>query len=295
VPNLLRIGDLAVWEWPGADPPILFLHATGFHGRLWDRIVERIPGRRAIAPDLRGHGRSAGAQPPCHWPPFGMDVIGVIDRLGLRGLTGVGHSMGGYLVVQAAAVRPEAFRDLVLVDPTIFAPDYYGKPPFDVSFVRRRRNHWNSADEMDHRFFNRQPFHDWQPGILRDYCDYGLLAAGDGFVLACRPEVEASIYECSHEAETDLHPLLAAIEHPVTILRAGKAPRPGVFDLSTSPTTPDLVTRFPNAREILLAGRNHYIPMEAPELVVAAISDRTAPSAEAALPGRPPGKSVPSR
>ena len=30
---------LAVWEWPGAGPPLLFAHATGFHGRMWDHII----------------------------------------------------------------------------------------------------------------------------------------------------------------------------------------------------------------------------------------------------------------
>ncbi len=47
--------DIAVWEWPGADPAIFFCHATGFHGRCWDQIcVARLKGRHCFAIDVRG-------------------------------------------------------------------------------------------------------------------------------------------------------------------------------------------------------------------------------------------------
>jgi pimeloyl-ACP methyl ester carboxylesterase len=44
------------------------------------------------------------------------------------------------------------------------------------------------------------------------------------------------------------------------------------FDLSASPTTPDLASRFPHARDVLLEGRSHYIPMESPDLVAEELS-----------------------
>src|SRR3954454_6043345 len=112
--------DLAVWDWPGAGPPILFAHATGFHGRCWDAVIRRLPGRRAIAVELRGHGRSAKPDPPYRWSDFGADVAEVARQLDLLGAVGVGHSMGGHSMAIAAARRPEAFSSLLLVDPVIF-------------------------------------------------------------------------------------------------------------------------------------------------------------------------------
>ena len=44
---------LAVWEWPGQEPPLFFAHATGFHGRCWDHIVRLFPGRRALAAEVK--------------------------------------------------------------------------------------------------------------------------------------------------------------------------------------------------------------------------------------------------
>src|SRR6202161_2080259 len=97
--------DIAAWVWPGADPPLLFAHATGFHGRAWDAIVRRLPGRRRIAVEVRGHGRSSNPEPPYRWRDFGRDIAAVADALGVHDALGVGHSMGGHSTGCAAALR----------------------------------------------------------------------------------------------------------------------------------------------------------------------------------------------
>jgi pimeloyl-ACP methyl ester carboxylesterase len=264
--------DAAIWEWPGEGPPVLFAHATGFHGRCWDQVIAGLPGRRALALDFRGHGRSSKPEPPYHWRDFGQDLAEVARQLDLRDTVGVGHSMGGHSIVLAAALRPEAFSRLVLVDPTIFLPGYYGRPTRqDASFVLRRRNRWTSPAEMFERFQNRPPFAQWRPEVLRDYCEFGLLPDGDGYVLACPPPVEASIYAGSNAPESNLYELIPKIEQPVTILRGGIPWNLESFDLAASPTAQDLAGRFPHGRDLLLAGKSHYIPMETPELVAAEI------------------------
>ena len=157
---------------------------------------------------------------------------------------------------------------MLLVDPTIFPEDFYGGPVPDASFTLRRRNQFASPEEMFERFRDRLPFQRWKPEILRDYCDYGLLPDGDGFVLACPPYAEASIYENSKTPESNIYPEIAMVKHPVVVMRAGKTRLADVFDLSASPTSPDLASRFDNGREIVLAEASHYIAMEEPELVV---------------------------
>jgi pimeloyl-ACP methyl ester carboxylesterase len=260
--------QLAVWDWPGDDPPLLFAHATGFHGRCWDRIARMFPGRRRIALDARGHGRSSKPEPPCRWRDFGRDLAAVAAQLEVRGALGIGHSSGGHMTVQAAALRPETYAGLLLLDPTIYPREEYGTPGPDASFTLRRRALWNSADEMFERFRDRHPFRLWQPDILRDYCEYGLLPNGAGHVLACPPAVEASIYENSKTAEADVYPEIAMIQQPVVVMRAGIPRAPGTaFDLAASPTAPDLASKFAHGRDVLLAGCSHYIPMEVPERV----------------------------
>jgi lipase len=260
--------DLAVWDWPGDGPPILFAHATGFHGRCWDAVIRRLPGRRAIAVELRGHGRSAKPEPPYHWRDFGEDVAEIARQLGLRGAVGVGHSMGGHSMVIAAARRPEAFASLLLVDPVIFPPEVYGQAQRDdSSYIRKRRNEWSSPEEMIERFRGRPPFVHWDPEVLRDYCEFGLLPENGRFVLACPPAIEASIYAACNHPDADPYGLLSKIEQPVTVMRGGIPWNLEKFDLAASPTAPDLAGRFRRGRDLLLEGRSHYIPMEAPGLV----------------------------
>jgi pimeloyl-ACP methyl ester carboxylesterase len=268
--HLLRIHHLAVWEWPGADPPILFTHATGFHGRIWDRMI--IPGRHCFAIDLRGHGRSDKNLPSYDWRRFGEDTAMVAKELGLRGAAGVGHSLGGHAMALAAALEPSAFSSLLLIDPVIQRPDRYDGTPNNAEFIARRRMRWKSAEEMFERFSVRPPFSTWEPQVLRDYCEFGLLPDADEFVLACPPEIEALIYERSNWPDADISTELASIQMGTTVMRSGKLMTREKFDLSASATDPNLASRLPNARDIYLPECSHFIPMEHPELVIKALT-----------------------
>jgi lipase len=264
--------QIAVWDWPGDGPPFLFAHATGFHGRCWDRILAHFPERRCLAVDSRGHGRSSKPAPPAHWRDWGRDLAAVAAHFDLRDTIGIGHSMGGHITVQCAALRPETYRALLLIDPTIFPRELYGAPFPDVSFTLRRKNRWTGPDEMYERFKDRLPFSRWKPEILRDYCDYGVLPDGDGFVLACPPPIETSIYENSRTLESDIYPEIAQVRQRVVLMRAARTRRPDVFELGASPTAPDLVTYFANASEVVMEDASHFIAMEQPERVTKEIA-----------------------
>lgn len=263
--HLLRIAHLAVWERPGSGPPLLFTHATGFHGRLWDRIPPSH--RQCFAIDLRGHGRSDKNLESYDWRRFGEDTAMVVKELGLRGAVGVGHSLGGHAMALAAAMEPSAFSSLLLIDPVIQMPDRYDGHAKEVDFIARRRARWKSPDEMFDRFRPRAPFSTWKPEILHDYCEYGLLPDGDEFVLACPPQIEATIYERSNWPDADISAELATIQTAATIMRSGKLMTREKFDLSASATDPNLASRMPNARDVYLPECSHFIPMEHPELV----------------------------
>lgn len=266
--HLLRVARLAVWQSPGSNPPILFAHATGFHGRVWDRIVEHFPDRNCYAIDLRGHGHSGTDFESYAWRRFGEDTAAVAKELGLREAVGVGHSLGGHAIALAAAIQPSAFSSLLLVDPVIQSADRYNSRPTNVDFVARRRARWKSAEEMYQRFSGRLPFSAWKSNILRDYCEFALLPDGDEFVLACPPEIEASIYPLSNHPDADISVEVAMIQQSTTILRSGQLMTKESFDLSTSATDPKLASRMPHARDVYLEGSSHFIPMEHPELII---------------------------
>ncbi len=273
----IRVGDatIATWEWDGEGQPILLVHAAGLHGRCWDRVAEALPGRRVLAVDVRGHGRSSRLPPPYRWAHLAHDIAQVVERLELERIVGVGHSMGGHLVVRVAAALPSRFDRLLLLDPAIVPPpimDMLLGAEDQIPHVRRR-NRWSSASEMAARIGDRGVFARWDRRVLDDYCRYGLRPSPDGewLELACSPEVEGACY--GGQADPDIYERVRSIELPVAIVRARTHPE-GRFvpDFSYSPAWPELVAQFRHATDEHLPEANHFFPMEQPDLVAARIA-----------------------
>ena len=273
--------ELASFEWgPPDGQTVLMVHATGFHARCWDATVGALgEGYRVIAVDQRGHGHSDKTG-PFNWQEFGADMTDFVDRLDLRDVIGVGHSMGGHTVVQAAARRPERFERLVLVDPVIMEPGAYEGWGDDRPFssaeehpVARRRADFDSWEDMFERFRDRHPFKLWRVDVLQDYCRHGVLPKpnGRGYTLACPPVVESSIYMGS--GGTDIYDAVRALPHPVLVVRARRRDiRQGEMDFSQSPTWEGLAGAFPHGRDVYRPELTHFIPMQHPEFVAAAIA-----------------------
>jgi len=279
-----RHASLCYFEWGDAGaPPVLLVHATGFHARVWDQTVAALPpGYHVYAVDMRGHGRSERVEPYV-WDSFGGDLREFVEYLDLQDAVGVGHSMGGHCVTQVAGTLADRqpFRHLVLVDPVIFEPEAYRENRYrgfdgpEDHPVARRRDHWTDWQEMFDRFRDRKPFCDWRPAALADYCRYGVVPAadGDGFELACPPLVEASVY--LGNTETDIYALIPRIRIPVAVLRAKprEADEHGLMDFSKSPTWPAVAAQFPHGRDVYLPELTHFIPFQDPDLVARFIVD----------------------
>lgn len=267
--------ELALFEWPADGPTVFFAHATGFHARCWDQVIERLPGFHCWAIDMRGHGRSEKPAPPYAWRNFGEDVAAAAAKVGISGAIGVGHSKGGYAVTFAAAIEPTIFSSLLLVDPVIMPKSAYVRVREMVGdhFAARRRNAWASPEEMFERFKDRAPFNIWDPAVLKDYCEYGLLPApkGEGYVLACPPEIEAATYAGS--SGEDIYEQIERVRIPVRILRARERNGPVAGDMSGSPTNPELASHFANAVDVPLPQYTHFIPMEAPGFIAEQVKE----------------------
>src|SRR5205814_3144477 len=106
------------------------------------------------------------------WRSFGEDLAALLAQMEIRDAVGVGHSMGGHAVVLAAAIRPELFASLLLLDPVIRPRETYTGARRELDLVLRRRNSWASPEEMFERFRSRPPFQSWDPAVLWDYCRF---------------------------------------------------------------------------------------------------------------------------
>lgn len=267
-------GEICWFEWgkAGTKPTLLLLHATGFHARCWDATVAALPDdQHVIAIDLRGHGRSYRPNSLSDWMETAEDVVAFLRDQMTAPVAAVGHSMGGYVAARAAAIAPDKFTQLLLVDPVMFVPETYAQKPDGAGGtsndhpVARRRNAWDSAEQMIAHFANREPYVHWRADVLADYCKHGLVpaASGEWLELACPPALEASAYMGAWHNNPYLW--IGQVLCPTTILRARNAERKNAMDFSASPTAPDLWKSFPNARDLHWSDVSHFIPMEVPE------------------------------
>jgi len=272
--TVVNDAEIAWFEWgaPG-DPLILLSHATGLHARCWDAVVSHLDGFHVIATDHRGHGQSSNT-PPYGWDQFGADLVALIVELDLSDINGVGHSMGGHCMVQAAACEPKRFRQLALLDPVILDPSFYAMAPHWAGKqhpVAKRRNVWNSPQEMINKFRDRTPFSRWHPDVLRDYCQYGLVRDGEAFKLACPPDVEAGIYTAS--LDINIFDYIRSVEVPVTVIRAeALGIEAAAKDFSASPTWPELASQFAHGHDKYLPEYSHFMPMENPAFAASLIA-----------------------
>jgi pimeloyl-ACP methyl ester carboxylesterase len=237
------------------------VHATGFHGRVWEPFVPRLREHFSIVSfDQRGHGDSEKPASGYDWTKFGDDALAVIDELGLENPSGIGHSAGAAALVFAESNRPGTFSKLVLMDPVTPEPDIgavmagEGNPMSEAA--RRRRAVWDSADQMIDRLKRGTPLSTWREDFLRAYVTYGTEEIAEGGVrIKCPPEVEAQIYTMGgrHDGWDRMERL-----HCPTLLLTGTDSPMWFEDRHVK-----AVDRLPNGQADRIRG-GHFFPMENP-------------------------------
>jgi pimeloyl-ACP methyl ester carboxylesterase len=122
----LNGGDLQVLNLPpgsGAanSSPVVLLHCYTCAIDWWDGLIPLLRRHhRVIAIDLLGHGGSEKPSSGYSMPEQADLIAEALGRLGVRGATVVGHSLGGTVATALAQQSPQLVSRLVLIDQ---APD----------------------------------------------------------------------------------------------------------------------------------------------------------------------------
>lgn len=142
----LRVGDSEAFIYrggtgPGADmPAVLFIHGAGHDHSVWNLPARYWAhhGHAVLAPDLPGHGASAGRPLPsieaaAQW------IVDLLDAAGVPTAKLVGHSMGSLVALATAARAPERVAALALVGTSVPMP--VAAPLLDAARDDRARAH----------------------------------------------------------------------------------------------------------------------------------------------------------
>ena len=114
----VTVDDLAVfaetWNEAGAETTVL-LHGAGLDHRMWAAVSPAAAeaGRRVVALDFPGHGRSDGTATEDIGDAAGW-VRRFLDAAGLDRVALVGFSMGALVALETAAQAPDRVRSLIL-------------------------------------------------------------------------------------------------------------------------------------------------------------------------------------
>ena len=104
-------GGLWVRRFAGRPPPLVALHGFSQTGAMFGEVAGLL-GREVLAPDLPGHGRSAGI--PVSFASAASGVVEVLASVG-GPVPLAGYSQGGRVALAVALERPDLVSHLVLV------------------------------------------------------------------------------------------------------------------------------------------------------------------------------------
>lgn len=254
------------------NPTLVFAHANGYppgaYGPLLNTFTPRF---NVLTPLARPLWPNSNWQELKNWSLLTDDLITFIEQQPSRPIIGVGHSLGGVCLLDAALQRPELFTALVLIDPVIFrrrlmwaweAMKTLGLGdrvhPL-ISGALRRRRVFASAEEMFARYRRASIFSRVSDEGLRAYVESLAHSRPDGQVeLNYSPEWEAAVYRTG---PLNLWPRLGTLKVPTIIIYAAES------DSFIPQVAERLRKNFPQIQLHKVEDASHLVPMEKPEEV----------------------------
>lgn len=115
--------EMAYLDVPAAKPNgkvALLLHGKNFCAATWQGSIEALTaaGYRVIAPDQIGFCKSSKPkQYQFSFQQLAVNTKALLDKLNIKQVTVMGHSMGGMLATRYALLYPNETEQLVLVNP----------------------------------------------------------------------------------------------------------------------------------------------------------------------------------
>jgi len=127
----------------GDGPLIILCHGFPECWYSWRHQLGALAkaGFRAVAPDLRGYGRSDRPEEVEKYTILDDigDIVGLVDALGAKQAVIAGHDVGAPIAWQAALLRPDLFRAVIALSPP-YRPRGFGDSGPPTTLMPRNEN-----------------------------------------------------------------------------------------------------------------------------------------------------------
>jgi pimeloyl-ACP methyl ester carboxylesterase len=107
--------------------PLVLLHGglLTIEGSFGALLPELAGHHRVVAVELQGHGHTADIDRPVTLPDLALDVVGLLDELGIDKADFFGFSLGGLTTLQTVIAHPERVGRMVLAATQYTQDGYY--------------------------------------------------------------------------------------------------------------------------------------------------------------------------
>lgn len=239
-------GSLYIDDAPGRGTPIVFIHGNGGSSEQWNAQLEhfRAAGRRALAIDLPGFGRST---PPSDFslPAMAGAIDAAVASLGLDRFVLVGHSYGGAVVAAYTAAHPGKIAGVVYLDAAASALPLTAEQKAQFSGALR-------ASKMP-------VVRAWFAPMLGPSNERVKEAV---FASAEKTSADALVAALMSLSDFDAKTLVSAYHGPRLAIVATDLENPASFQ-----------RQFPDVRAIRVPGAGHWIMLDKPAEVNSALDD----------------------
>lgn len=240
----------------GEQPVVMFIHGAQQDHSCWNLQSRWFAHHRfaVLAPDLPGHGRSGGA-PLASIEALADWVVALLDALGVKKASFVGHSMGALVALEAAVRDPGRIDKVALIGAAVPMP--VSEPLLDAA-----RHDEARAVAMINNFSysaSGQIGRNAVPGLW-------LLGVNQRLMERQQPGVFGVDMSACNAYARSLDSL-AAIAAPLLAIA-------GSQDRMTPPKAAKaIVAAIPGARLTVIPGSGHALMAEAPDAVLDSLWD----------------------
>ncbi len=238
----------------GSGQPLLCLPGWTRNHRDFAYFADTDPACRLIMLDARGRGSSDFDPNNSNYnvQREALDVIELLDHLGLEHAPVLGTSRGGLVAMIMAVLDPDRLSGAILNDvgPVISAEgiakimDYIGRPPSS-------RTYDEAAQGMQHHFADQFP--DVPLDVWRFQAEAQFIETDDGLDLRYDAHLRTALLEQAAAGPTpDLWPLFEALAtKPLGLIRGANS------DLLSADTAAEMLTRAPQLIFETVPNRGH--------------------------------------
>lgn len=250
---------LAVHEWPGQDRAprtVVGIHGLTANHRCWKSMAEALaPDFRLVAYDLRGRGDSDKPATGYSLAAHARDLGALLDRLGLRRVVLMGHSLGATIALRFAVDHPTRVRRLILIDGGL---DVRAEVLDSLApAIARLGTEFPSVDAFLGRMRGLPMLAGRWNDYLEDYFRYDAETLPSG---AVRPKASPSavVEEIQSLQRERLWALHHRVRCPTLILRAPDGLLTATDCLMTRDEARAMAAAIPRAKLVEIPGTNHY-------------------------------------